>query len=187
MTNPTNVRHVDITTNARNIATGLARGNYEAQFGGIGLRYFVGGDAAPADLDDYWPMLAGGTLRFPVGGGGGVPIWAVAEHAGVGGPVAIRRWPSRTFPALPLGRPHHDVGVAPTDLRGSLPAGDYRFVARGAVLTYTAATAPTDIDDYWNVAEGSWVTFCAGADTTPTWVRTRTGTAVLTIEGGPAA
>ena len=187
----TTIDHVDVTTTARNLLTGLAASGYEAQFRAIGMGYFVGGTSAPTDIEDYLPMLERGTLRFSAGGTAPA-LWVRARHAAVGGPIALRRLPGRTSYALPLGRPHVDATSTPVDLRTGLPAGDYRGVVRGLasddhLLIATKATAPTDPDDFWSVGRGPSFTFCAGPDTQATWCRTLTGSAIVGIEGGPDA
>ena len=188
----TNVGHVDMDEVAHNLLTGLTDGIYEAQFNAVGLRYFVGGAAAPADVDDYIPMLERGTLRFRAETGA-TPIWVRATHAAVGGPVAFRRLPRGTPApsAMALGRPHFDATTTAADIRGTLPAGDYRGnvtrVARDdAVLIATATNAPDEVDDFWRPGRGPSFLFCAGPGTEPTWVRTLTGAAVVAIDGGPA-
>ena len=182
------VPHIDLTTTAVDVTTGLVDGSWELQVAGPEAAYFVGGATAPTDFDDYWEVRRGGKLRFVVGTDAPA-FWLRAATTARAGPVALRRFPDRTWPARALCRPHFSATTTPTDLRGSLAAGEYRGVVRGLTYgnhphIYGGAAAPTEIDDYWHLSGGSWFLFTVGA--TPIWARTGRGSSgFVNIEGGP--
>ena len=69
---------------------------------------------------------------------------------------------------------HVDVGATPVDLASGLAAGCYVAQAGGdppapSLLYATAATAPTDSDDYFAARAGEYFTFSVGG--TPTWAK----------------
>ncbi len=71
---------------------------------------------------------------------------------------------------------HIEATETPVDITDGL--GDGRYIAmvtskmqgRG-VLYATAATAPTDLDDWFSAERGDSFVFCVGDDIDPTWVR----------------
>ena len=125
MSTPRNIGHVDADLTARDITSGLSNDAYEAQFGGLETYWFVGGAAAPTAENDWLLMERGAILRFMVTGTS-LPIWTRAVRTETAGPIALRRWPGRTFNNPRSSFPHVALTSTPADLRSGLSDGDYR-------------------------------------------------------------
>ena len=180
--------HIDVTDTAVDLRAGLDDGGYIAQVNGPAdaeVLFFVGGAAAPSDVDDYRIAFRRRELRFPVGEGS-VAVWVRTRSARATFPVAIRSRPG-TIPNMPIGHPHFDVTTLPMNHGAALAEGTYRATVTqldpGADLLYcTASAIPSALDDYWRAGRWESFDFCSGATTVPTWIRTRTGRAVVAID-----